>query len=118
MMNKILTLAVALGFIGTAHAQKGTDIATAALLHQEYTDVIIASDSCPGVALDINKWDAEVRKTAGTSGPGMIKAFEVSDQGGAWRDKRQDDFKANPNKECAEVMDTYGPKGKGLLKRK
>jgi hypothetical protein len=48
----------------------------------------------------------------------MIKAFEVSDQGGAWRDKRQDDFKANPNKECAEVMDTYGPKGKGLLKRK
>ena len=54
----------------------------AALLHQEYTDVIIASDACPGVALDIKKWDAEVRKEAGANGPSMIKAFEVSDQGG------------------------------------
>ncbi|MBR0931346.1 hypothetical protein ML401_15090 [Bradyrhizobium sp. 62B] len=96
-------------------APPGTSIADAAQLHQEYTDVVIASEQCPGVILDIKKWDGEVRKLGG---PGVLKAFDVSEQGGAWRDKRYDEFKANPAKQCAEALETYGPKGMGLLQRK
>jgi hypothetical protein len=117
-MRKLALMAAIVAVPTFALAQKGADVASAATLHQEYTDVVIASDECPGIALDINKWDKEVRRVAGSSGPGMLKAFEVSEQGGAWRDKRQGDFKANPTKECADAMETYGPKGLGLLKRK
>jgi hypothetical protein len=116
---KKLVLAAALCLVGAAaHAQKGADVASAATLHQEYTDVTIASEQCPGVAMDIGKWDKEVRKLAGSSGQGMLKAFVVSEQGETWYGKRYDEFKANPTKECADAMETYGPTGKGLLKRK
>lgn len=117
-MKKLVLIAAFVAGPTFAMAQKGADVASAATLHQEYTDVIIASDECPGMALDINKWDKEVRKLAGSAGPGMLKAFEVSEQGGAWREKRQADFKANPAKECAYAIETYGPKGLGLLKKK
>ncbi|QIO30765.1 hypothetical protein [Bradyrhizobium sp. 1(2017)] len=117
-MRKLALIGAFVAVPSFASAQKGADVAAAATLHQEYTDVVIASDECPGITLDINKWDKEVRKVAGSSGPGMLKAFEVSEQGGAWRDKRQGDFKANPTKECADVLEAYGPKGLGLLRRK
>ncbi|MGX9431410.1 MULTISPECIES: hypothetical protein [Bradyrhizobium] len=106
-----LVLAATLCSLSGGAKAAGADVATAAMLHQEYTDVVIASEQCAGVKLDIKKWDQELRKAAGSSGPGMVKAFDVSEQGGAWREKRYDEFKAEPAKECAAAMETYGPKG-------
>ena len=101
-----------------AHAQKGTEVAHAAQLHQEYTDLVITSEKCPGITMDLDRWEKEVRKVAGSSGQGMLKAFDVSEQGGAWREKRYDEFAADLSKQCAAAMDTYGPKAMDLLKRK
>jgi hypothetical protein len=60
----------------------------------------------------------ELRSSAGSSGEAMVKAFNASDQGAAWYEKRDNDFKADPVKNCAEAEKYYGPKGMGLLIKK
>jgi hypothetical protein len=40
---------------------------------------------------------AEMRSTAG-QGQAMVKAFNASEQGGAWYEKRDSEFKSDPGK--------------------
>jgi len=112
-LTKMILAAALCSIAMEANAAGGVDVANAAQLHQEYTDVVIASEQCPGIALDINKWDKEVRKVAGSIGPAILKAFDVSEQGGAWREKRYDDFKA-PDQGMRGSDGSLWPEGHGL----
>lgn len=119
MKSKFIAVGASLAFIGQAYASD--DVMTASLLHQKYTDVVLASEFCPGVKMDIKKWDAEVRRDAGARGPGLIKSFQVSEQGSAWYGNKTEEFQSNQGKSCAEALDQYGPTGtssKGLLIKK
>jgi hypothetical protein len=107
-----------LALFSLSAAQAADPIADGAMLHQEYTEVDIASDLCAGVKMDIKKWDEELRKVAGSKGPCWVKSFVVSPQGEAYYGKRYDEFKADTAKNCAEAQQVYGPKGKGLLIKK
>jgi hypothetical protein len=88
-------------------------IADVAYDHSVYSDLIAATEHCP-LVLDMKAFD----KKMPVGVMAMVKALNVTEQGEAWFSKRDDDFKNNPAKECAEAEKTYGSEGMSLLKKK
>jgi hypothetical protein len=120
-LTKLFLAAALCSFSVGAKANGGVDVANAAYLHEEFTEIMIASDHCPGIEVDMKKWMGQMRAVAGSSGQALVKAFNVSTQGSEWYGKREAEFKADPAKNCAQAEEDYGPNGKsikGLLVKK
>jgi hypothetical protein len=113
-----MILAALVAFSTAAHATGEHDVNAAGWLHLEYTDITIAAERCPGLAINLNAWKKDMRQTGGPQADILLHAFVASQQGEEWYGKRDKEFADDPTKQCAEAEKNYGPGGNGLLIRK
>ena len=114
----ILVAALSARNVGAQAASGERAVGDAVGLHLLFTEIFNAEAHCPGLAVDLKKWTVQMSSTGGSEGRAMLKAFNASEQGGGWYDKRENEFRVNPAKNCAEAEQYYGPKGNGLLTKK